>query len=61
MKTIGYNKSDIKTFYEINKTTKIVVDTTIGNTESTEITEVVKQGSIFGSTMCCATTAKIDD
>ena len=48
MKTSGYNKSDIKKFYEINKTTKIVVDNAIGNTESTEITEVINEGSIFG-------------
>ena len=45
MQRIRYNKSDLK--YEINKTTEIVVDIAIGNTESIEITEVVKQGSIF--------------
>ena len=27
---IGYNKSDIKMLYEINKTTEIVVDTAVG-------------------------------
>ena len=41
MERIGYNKSDIKMLYEINKTTEIVVVTAIGNTESIEITEVV--------------------
>ena len=61
MKIIGYNKSDIKTFNEIKKTTNIVVDNSTGNTESTEITEVINEGSIFGPTMCCATTAKIND
>ena len=34
---IGYNKNDIKMFYEINKTTEIVVDTAIGDTESVDI------------------------
>ena len=48
MKIIGYNKSDIKTFYGIKKTTNIVVDNSTGNTESTEITEVINEGSIFG-------------
>ena len=48
MKIIGYNKSDIKTFNEIKKTTNIVVDNSTGNTESTEITEVINEGSIFG-------------
>ena len=42
MERTGYNKSDM--LYEINKTTEIVVDTAIGNTESIEMTEVVKQG-----------------
>ena len=41
---IGYNKNDINMLYKINKTTEIVVDTAIWNTESIEITEVVKQG-----------------
>ena len=58
---IGYNKNDIKMFYEINKTTEIVVDTAIGDTESVEIKEVVKQGSISGRKICCATTAKLND
>ena len=61
MERIGHNKSDIKMFYEISKTTEIVVDTAIGNTESIEVTEVVKQGSIFAPIMCCATTAKVND
>ena len=61
MERIGHNKSDIKMFYEISKTTEIVVDTAIGNTESIEITEVVKQGLIFAPIMCCATTAKVND
>ena len=53
MKRIAYVKNDIKILYEISKTTKIVVDSAIGNTENTQILEVVKQGSIFGYTMCC--------
>ena len=61
MEIIGYNKSDIKMLYEINKTTEIVVDTTNGNTKSIEITQIVKQGSVFGPTMCCAMTAKVND
>ena len=44
MERIGYNKNDIKMLYKINKTTEIFVDTAIGNKESIEITEVVKEG-----------------
>ena len=61
MERRGYNKNNIKMLYEINKTTEIVVDTAIGNTESIEIKEVVKQGSIFGPTLCCETTVKVND
>ena len=61
MERIGYNKGDIKTLLKINKTTKIVIDTATGNTESIEATEVVKQGSTFGLTMCCEKTAKVND
>ena len=61
MERIRYNKNDTKMLYEINKTIEIVVNTAIKNTESIEITEVVKQGSIFGLTMRFATTAKVND
>ena len=61
MERIRYNKNDTKMLYEINKTIEIVVNTAIKNTESIEITEVVKQGLIFGLTMRFATTAKVND
>ena len=31
---IGYNKSDIKKLYEMNRTAEIIIDTTVGKTES---------------------------
>ena len=61
IKRIGYNINDIKMLYKINKTTAIVIDTTIRNTEIIETTDVVKKGSIFGPTMCCSTAAKSND
>ena len=60
MARIRYSKHDIKMVYEINKTTEIVVDTATANTKSMQTTEVIKQGPIFGPTMCCATTAKVN-
>ena len=45
----------------MNKTTEIVVDIEIGNRDSIQVTEVVKQGLIFEPTMCCAATAKVRD
>ena len=46
--------------HKINKTTKVVVDNAIANAQSTQITETIKQGSIFEPTMFCATTAKVN-
>ena len=60
MERTGYNKNDIKMLYEINKTTEIAADTAIGNTDSIEIKNVVKQGSIFVPKMCGATTVKVN-
>ena len=61
MAQIRYNKNDIKMLYEISKTTEVVVDTAIVNTECIEISKPVKQGSICEPTLCCATTAKVND
>ena len=33
----------------------------MGQTESISIKEIVKQGSIFGPIMCCATTSKVNN
>ena len=58
---IGCGKNDRKIHCNIEKTTEMIVDTAIESTESIRITEVVKQGSIFGPRMCCAATAKVND
>ena len=60
MEEIGYNRNDIKMQYKMNKKPEIIVDTTVGQTKSICIKEIVKQGSIFGPTMCCVTTSKVN-
>ena len=47
--------------YKINKTTEITKDTTTSSIESIKITEAVKQGSIFGPNIYCATAAKVNN
>ena len=49
--------------HEVNKTRRILnrEQKKTGNRKSIEITEVVKQGLIFGPTKCCATTTKVND
>ena len=44
----------------MNKKAEIIVYTTVGQTESISIKETVKQGSIFGPIMCCATTLRVN-
>ena len=61
MEEIGYNRNDIKILYEMNKNAEVIVDTTVGQTESISIKEIVKQGSIFGPIMCCATTSRVNN
>ena len=57
----GRDRNDFKILYEINKKAEIIVDTTVGQTESISIKEIVKQGSIFGPIMCCATTSRVNN
>ena len=37
MEEIGYNRSDIKILYKMNKKAEIIVDTTVSQTESMNI------------------------
>ena len=56
MCNLGYSLGTIRSIYEINKISNIVVDTPIGKASSITAEEVVKQGPIFGPIMCCAST-----
>ena len=60
MEEIGYDRNDIKILYKMNRKAEIIVYTTVGQTESISIKETVKQGSIFGPIMCCATTLRVN-
>ena len=57
---LGYSPGTIRSLYEINKTSNIAVDTPVGKTSSITVEEVVKQGTIFGPTMCCESTSRVN-
>ena len=57
---LGYSPGTIRSLYEINKTSNIVVDTPVGKTSSITVEEVVKQGTIFGPIMCCASISRVN-
>ena len=45
----------------MNKKAEIIVDTTVGQTGSISIKEIVKQGSIFRPILCYATTSRVNN
>ena len=57
---LGYSPGTIKSLYATNKTSNIVVDTPAGKASSITVEEVVKQGTIFGPIMCCASTSRVN-
>ena len=61
LKTLGYKHNDLKILYEMNKRSKVTINTPFGETGNIEIEEIVKQGTTYGPVMCCATTARVDD
>ena len=52
MYNLGYNPNTLKNLYEMNKETDIIIRTPVGNTDNIQVKEVVKQGTVFGFTMC---------
>ena len=56
MHYLGYSPGTIRSLYEINKTSKIVVDTPLRKT----LEKVVKRGTIFDPIMCCALTSRVN-
>ena len=60
MYNLGYRPGTIRSLYEINKASNIVVDTPVGKTSSITVEEAVKQGTIFGPIMCCASTSRVN-
>ena len=61
MYNLGYSPGTTRSFYEINKTSNIVVDKTVGKTSSITVEELVKQGTIFGTIMCWAPTSSVNE
>ena len=59
MYNLGYNPNTLKNLYEMNKETAIIIRTPVGNTDNIQVKKVVKQGTIFGFTMCCAETSTV--
>ena len=53
-------KWEVYMLYEMNKESHIVIETTVGMTDSITVHEIVKQGTIFGPEVCSVATEKIN-
>ena len=60
MYNLVYSPGTIRSLYELNKISNIVVGTPVGKKSSITIEEIVKQGTIFGPIMCCASTSRVN-
>ena len=58
LQRLGVENYLLQLIYELNKKTIVQVKTPYGLTEPSEITDVVKQGGILGSSICSTTTAE---
>ena len=56
---LEYSPGTIRSLYEINNTSIIAVDTPVGKTSKITV-KVVKQITIFGPVMCCASTSRVN-
>ena len=60
MHYLGYIPGTIRSLYEINKTSNIVVDTPVGKKLSITAEEVVQERTMFDPIMCCASTSRVN-
>ena len=57
----GMPEHDVMMIYEMNKTSNIVVKTPNGVTDQFTTQNTVKQGTTFGSIICCAETDRVNE
>ena len=61
LRKIGMSDRMLHLLYQLNKSATITVKTPFGDAASFTIENIVKQGTVWGSKMCCASTAEICD
>ena len=52
---------DASMIYKLNEKANFKVSTPAGITKEIKVKEIVKQGTVFGPKLCCASTGKIND
>ena len=61
LKDLGVSSRIIKLVLELNKNASITVKTPCGNAPSFETQTIVKQGTVWGPKLCCASTGQLCD
>ena len=56
----GMREREVAMVYKLNKEARFKVDTPSGVTKEVKVKEIVKQGTVFGPKLCCASTGKIN-
>ena len=56
----GAREREIRMLYNLNRVAEITIITPIGETSAIRVNEIVKQGTVFGTKLCCASTGKIN-
>ena len=61
LRDIGVSHKILHLLYELNKRARITVKTPLGKAPPFTVENIVKQGSVWGSKMCCSSTAEVCD
>ena len=56
----GMRERDAAMIYELNREAKFFVEAPGGRSEEIKVKEIVKQGTVFGPKLCCASTGKFN-
>ena len=57
----GMRERELGMVYKLNERAVFRVATPAGKTEEVEVKEIVKQGTVYGPKLCCASTGKINE
>ena len=57
----GMREREVNLIYEMNKTANIIIKTPVGNSKEITVTNIVRQGTVFGPKLCCIATQKINN
>ena len=60
MNRAGLRERETMLLKEMNETARIKIETPSGITEEIEVNRIVKQGTVYGPQMCCASTIQVN-